>query len=340
MNQLLSSSEETRLRSQHRLEKNRRKADRLKAVLLSNKGWSHLRIAEALFLDDETVARHIKEYKETQKLSLDSGGSSSKLTVEQSSELTTHLMEEVYVKVADVCVYVLSKYGVFYTVSGMRSWLQSHKFSYKKPKGTPAKADPEAQAKWIETYEKLMNTLPEDEPIEFGDGVHPTMTTKVTYGWIRTGTDKPILTTGNRTRMNLMGSINLESMEVTIGDYERLNSEAMRSHFSCLRDKYPTATSIHLILDQGSYNTSAETKKSAEEMGIVLHYLPPYSPNLNPIERLWKVMNEYVRNNRFFHSAKEFRRSILDFFEKTWPKIAPNMTDRINDNFQRLKSAL
>ena len=50
MNQLLSSSEETRLRSQHRLEKNRRKADRLKAVLLSNKGWSHLRIAEALFL--------------------------------------------------------------------------------------------------------------------------------------------------------------------------------------------------------------------------------------------------------------------------------------------------
>ena len=75
-------------------------------------------------------------------------------------------------------------------------------------------------------------------------------------------------------------------------------------------------------------------------MGIVLYHLPAYSPNLNPIERLWKVMNEYVQNNRFFHTAKEFRQSILDFFEKTWPKIAPQMTDRINDTFQRINSTL
>jgi len=38
----------------------------------------------------------------------------------------------------------------------------------------------------------------------------------------------------------------------------------------------------------------------ATELNIKLHFLPPYSPNLNPIERLWKVMNEKVRNNRFF----------------------------------------
>ena len=55
--------------------------------------------------------------------------------------------------------------------------------------------------------------------------------------------------------------------------------------------------------------------------GITLHYLPPYSPNLNPIERLWKVMNEYVRNNRFFKSAKEFKKEILTFFE---PKGHPD----------------
>ena len=340
MKQFLTSSEENDLKFQHRHEKNRRIADRMKAVLLANRGWPAVRIAEALFLDDETVSRHIKEYKEEQKLHINSGGSTSKLTPEQSSDLTEHLMEHVYVKVSDICSYVLSVYGVFYTVPGMTSWLNSHKFSFKKPKGTPAKADLKKQAEWIEGYEKLLNTLPEDEPVEFGDGVHPTMATKVTYGWIRTGTDKPIATTGNRTRMNLMGSINLESMEVTIKDYEKLNSVSMREHFSLLRTKYPTATSIHLILDQGRYNTSADTKEAAREMGIVLHYLPTYSPNLNPIERLWKLMNEYARNNQFFNSAKEFRQSIMEFFEETWPKIASNMTDRINDNFQRLKPAL
>lgn len=340
MSNFLSPSEETYLKSQHRLEKNGRVRDRIKAVLLSNKGWSHARISEALFLDDETISRHIKDYKETQKLHLNSGGSVSKLSCQQTSELMSHLTEEVYVKVQDICLHVLSRYGVSYTVSGMRSWLHSHGFSYKKPKGTPAKADPVLQAQWIDFYEDLQNTTPEDEPIEFGDGVHPTMATKVTYGWIRKGTDKLISTTGNRARMNLMGSINLESMDVTIGDYEKLNSISMDAHFSLLRSKYPTAPKIHLILDQGRYNTSADTQKAARKKGIVLHYLPTYSPNLNPIERLWKVMNEYVRNNRYFENEKDFRKSILEFFQKTWPKIAPDMIHRINDNFQTLKSAL
>jgi transposase len=219
----------------------------------------------------------------------------------------------------------------------MTQWLTRHNFSYKKPKGTPAKADPQKQAAFIEYYENLLNTLPDEEPVEFGDGVHPTMATKVTYGWIRVGTRKPIFTTASRTRVNLMGSINLETMRVTIGAYETIDSLAMEEHFKKLRTKYPKAPKIHLILDQGPYNTSAETKEAAKMYGIVLHYLPPYSPNLNPSERLWKVMNEYVRNNRFFQTAKEFRAVILEFFEVTWPKIADSMVDRINDNFETLK---
>jgi hypothetical protein len=71
-----------------------------------------------------------------------------------------------------------------------------------------------------------MTTTPEDEPILFGDSVHPTMATKITYGWIRTGTRKPIAATASRTRVNLMGAINLETMKVTIGSYETLDSIA------------------------------------------------------------------------------------------------------------------
>jgi transposase len=70
-----------------------------------------------------------------------------------------------------------------------------------------------------------------------------------------------------------------------------------------------------------------------------IYHLPPYSPNLNPIERLWKIMNERVRNNKVFRSAKEFRQEIIDFFKITWAKIAMSMTSHINDNFQILKQA-
>ena len=159
------------------------------------------------------------------------------------------------------------------------------------------------------------------------------MATKITYGWIRKGQDKLIATTASKTRVNLLGSINLETMEVTIASHETIDSKAMEMHFAALRKKYPKPPKIHQILDRGPYNISKDTKSAAEKYGTILHYLPPYSPNLNPIERLWKVMNEYVRNNRVFESAAEFRKTINDFFAK-WPKIAFSMVDRINDNFQ------
>jgi len=135
------------------------------------------------------------------------------------------------------------------------------------------------------SYKKLIGCLPSNEPIEFADRVHPTITTKISYDWIRTGSDNLIATTGSRTHMNLLGSINLKTMNVTISSDKRLNSKTMCNHFALLREKYLASARIHLILDQGSYNKSIETKKVANKYNIILHYLPPYSPILNPIER-------------------------------------------------------
>ena len=336
---ILTSAEKQALDERHKKEHDRRIADRIKAVLLHSEGWSQLQISQALRIRPETVHDHLEAFKRTRKLKPENGGSEGYLNEIQTQALIAHLEEHTYVKVCDICAYVYEKYQVEFTVRGMTSWLHRNKFSYKKPKGIPAKADPEKQAAFIKEYEHLLNTLPEDEPIEFGDGVHPTMATKVAYGWIRTGVNKSIATIASRTRLNLMGSINLESMEVTFGSYETLNSSSMIEHFKALRQKYQKAPKIHLFLDQGSYNTSFETRDAAEKYGIVLHHLPPYSPNLNPIERLWKVMNERVRNNRVFCSAKEFKKEIMNFFKITWPKIAMSMTGRINDNFQILKQA-
>lgn len=333
----ITSEEKQALEKQHKRERDRRIADRIKAVLLHAEGWSQLQIAQALRIHADTVHDHLEDYKKYGKLKPENGGSQSLLSQEQTAQLIQHLECHTYAKASEICAYVKTTWGVVFRVSGMTKWLRHNNFSYKKPHGVPAKADCEKQAEFIRYYENQLNTLPEDEPVEFGDGVHPTMATKIAYGWIRTGTDKPILTTGSRTRLNLMGSINLETMDVTIGSYETLDSQAMEGHFEKLRQKYPKAPKIHLILDQGRYNTSKETKEAAAKRGIVLHYLPPYSPNLNPIERLWKVMNEQVRNNRFFHSAQEFREAISNFFDVTWPQIAHSMVDRISDNFQILK---
>jgi len=334
----LPLKEKEELELQHRKERDRRVADRIKAVLLNAEGWTQKQIAQALRIRYETVQDHLNDYKDSKKLKPENGGSQSDLDACQTSEIIGHLETHTYLKAEHICSHIEQKFGVTFTVSGITKWLERNGFSYKKPKGTPAKADPEKQAEFMEYYENLLNHLPEDEPIEFADAVHPTMATKITYGWIRKGQDKLIATTASRTRINLLGSINLETMDVTIAAYETIDSKAMEKHFISLRKKYPKAPKIHQILDRGPYNISKDTKDAAKKHGIVLHYLPPYSPNLNPIERLWKVMNELVRNNRVFKSASEFKRAIDAFFVK-WPEISHTMIDRINDNFQILNKA-
>jgi transposase len=339
-NNFLTAGTRLSLKLQHRSEKDGRTRDRIKAVLLSDKGWTFRQISDALLLDEETVSKHVSEYQEKHKLSVQTGGSSGKLSSNQAHDLLAHLEKSTYLKVFDICAYVKHTYHVTYTVSGMTSWLQRHGFSYKKPKPTPAKADPIKQADFIQAYENLLNETPENEPILFLDGVHPTMATKVVYGWIRRGKDKLIATTASRTRINLMGALNLETMGVDIKDYPTINSDAMVDYWAYLRSQYPNSSKLHVILDQGPYNKSKKTQEAAEKYGIVLHYLPAYSPNLNPIERLWKVMNEYVRNNRFFESAKIFKKDIMNFFENTWNQIASSMVDRINDTFQTFNKSI
>jgi len=262
----LTKQEFSDLEVLHRKEKDRRVADRIKAVLLSNEGWSFKQIGVALRLDESTVSKHVHEYREEKKLKIVIGGSDSKLSSAQAEELSAHIASQTYVKVSDICNYIKEKYGIVYTVSGMTSWLKDNGFSYIKPHGVPAKADPEEQKRFIVEYEELKKKAPADEPILFCDAVHPTMATKAAYGWIKKGTRKLIKTTGSRTRVNIIGAINLVTMDLIKENFKTINSEAMCKFFDVLREKYPKNKhkKIHIFLDNSSYNTSEETQKYAK----------------------------------------------------------------------------
>lgn len=333
---LLTETQKQELETHHRRERDKRVCDRIKAVLLKSEGWSNRAIAQALRVREETIRQHLSDWLSSEKLKPESGGSKSKLSVSQAVALEAHLKAKLYVYVSDICAYVSQIFNVSYTVSGMTKWLKQHRFSYKHPKAVPAKADPEKQEEFIGAYLELVDKTPCDEPILFMDSAHPTMATKVASGWIKKGTDKPIAQTASRTRVNVMGAVELSAMKVTSCCPEYVNTETTMSFFHQLKAVYPNAPKLHIILDQSGYHKSKLVQQAAADMNIELHYLPPYSPNLNPIERLWKLMNEQVRNNVFFSSPKQFRETITHFFEHKIPSILPLLKGRINDNFQSL----
>ncbi len=81
-----------------------------------------------------------------------------------------------------------------------------------------------------------------------------------------------------------------------------------------MRKSYLKSGTIKLVLDGAGYHRSDIVKDEAKKQNIELIYLPPYSPNLNPIERLWKVMNKHARNGEFFLRRKSFDGELERFF--------------------------
>jgi len=335
----LTNDERVNLDYLHEQTRDGRVRDRIKAVLLCSEGWTTLMISQALRLHETTINRHINDYLSNEKLKPENGGSQGYLSSVQTEEVIQHLMENTYRCSYEIIDYIFESYPIRFSISGLNKWLHHHGFSYKKPKGVPHKVDPIKQAEFIKEYEalKAKNT---GEPILFIDAMHPTQATKVSSGWIKKGHDQSIKTTGSRTRLNIVGAIDLNNLgSAIVNRYEKVNSETMQNFFEAIRKQYPSKKNIHLILDGAGYHRSKDLKNKAKKLNIKLYYLPPYSPNLNPIERLWKVMNEHVRNNQYFSTAKEFRDKIDEFFQKTLPDIGDSLSSRINDNFQILNPA-
>ena len=103
---MLSDKERNQLKAQHKQERDGRVRDRIKAVLLHDKGWSPQQIAEALLISDQAVRNHLSEYEATHKLKPASGGSEEKLSAEQSNQLQSHLQQHVYLYVKDIVAYI------------------------------------------------------------------------------------------------------------------------------------------------------------------------------------------------------------------------------------------
>jgi len=96
MKNLSTHDERTHLILDHKKERDKRVCDRIKAILLYDKGWTLMQIAEALLPSDDAIRQHIKEHKESKKLKPESGGSVEKLNTEQSKLPVNHLQEHTY----------------------------------------------------------------------------------------------------------------------------------------------------------------------------------------------------------------------------------------------------
>ena len=102
-------------------------------------------------------------------------------------------------------------------------------------------------------------------------------------------------------------------------EWERKNSDLfIRQLGALVLEDYPNAACIHLILDNYRIHKSKRTElliKSLEGK-VLLHFLPPYCPDHNKIERCWKDLHDNVTRNHQCKSMNELMREVRKYLRK------------------------
>jgi transposase len=313
----LTPKELSKLKKSHRKAKERRKADRIKAVILRSTGWTVSQVAEVLLMDEDTVRNYVARFRRgglAELLNDNYKGGLAFLSEKELEELDAHLQERLYQTVQEIVAYVEQRFKVRYSVRGMTEVLHRLKFTYKKPAQVPGKANREAQEAFIERYEELKETKGENDPIYFVDGVHPQHNTMIAYGWIKRGEDKEIKTNSGRERLNINGALNIENMDIVTCFDPTINAQSTLGLLRKLEAKHPEAETIYVVCDNARYYRCILVNEYLKDSRVEILFLPSYSPNLNLIERLWKFFKKKVLYNRYYEKFAEFKAACETFF--------------------------
>lgn len=326
------------LKLTHRTIKDKKLADRIKAVLMIHSGFTFSQISQALLLDEVTLRRYVEKVKENGingLLEYHYVGGKSQLNILQQNELKTYLKINTQTRVKDITLYVKNQYNISYSIIGMTKLIHRLGFSYKKPKIIPGKADRIKQEMFLTKYQEIKSKLKTNDQLYFLDATHPTHNTTLSYGWILKGkqNDKFIKTNTGRERLNLNGALNLNNHTAVVLEEKTINSTATIHLFKRLVKKHPTGK-IYFILDNASHHHSkAVTLWLKKHRRLKTVFLPPYSPNLNLIERLWRFFHMKVTNNHYFETFDDFRKTSLKFF-RNLDYYKEELSTLMTDSFQ------
>ena len=303
-----------------------------------NQGFTYSQVVKALLLDETTLRRYLNQYQENGLdglLKCHYKGSQTRLTLAQKKELKVFLKDQALRTAQEVAWHIQKTYKVTYSLTGVTKLLHRLGFVYKKPKIVPGKADREKQEEFVKVYKNIRENLGSNDQLYFADSTHPQHNTKPSYGWILKGkdNDKFVKTNTGRERLNLNGALSLKGKTAVVLEEKTINSNATIRLFKRLERKHPRGK-IYLILDNARYHHSRVVKAWLKKhRRFKLLFLPPYSPNLNLIERLWRFFHQKVTWNHYFETFQEFRKVTLNFF-KHLHRFRPELESLLTDSFQ------
>lgn len=315
----LTIAERESLRIFQRTVRSRSEYVKVTSLLMLDKDYSITEISDCLGIDDSTIHRYRASFQQDgieTYLRTDYQGYWGRLSSMELSALRQELHRHLYTDSKQIITWVQEHFGVRYSLSGMIDVLHRIGFTYKQTKQVPCETDVKAQQEFLQELAVVVEqSVDTTSVIYFADGVHPTHNTRSTHAWIEKGSEREQLSVSGRDRLNINGVINaVVPTDVHIVECASVNSQTTKELYEKVLAANPEAKTIYIISDNARYYRNKELAVWLKTTRIVPIFLPPYSPNLNLIERLWKFMRKKIINTAFYRKKEDFRESVLAFF--------------------------
>ncbi|MHB8533715.1 MAG: IS630 family transposase [Solirubrobacteraceae bacterium] len=150
-----------------------------------------------------------------------------------------------------------------------------------------------------------------EEPVLYSDEVDIHLNPKIGRDWMLRGHQRRIVTPGKNQKFYLAGALDVRTGRLHTTGADSKNAALFCKLLWLLAGRYRRARRIHLVVDNYGIHKAHLTRRTLADFGgrIVLHFLPPYCPDANRIERVWQDLHANVTRN---HRRKTLNRLLDD----------------------------
>lgn len=310
-------------------------------VWLKSQGFKNKEIEKIACVSHGTVTNYLRLYRNGQISALktsDYKGQPSKLHI-YKEQIKDSLEKQPVSSVKEARERIKKITGIGLSLTQIKYFIDNLGFKRRKVKQIPDKADAEKQESFKKKELEPLIEKASDKEIHlfFADAAHFVL--KPFLGFVYCLTSVFIKSSAGRKRYNVLGAVNAVTKKITVVTNTcYINSLSVCELMDRLKTQYIDLP-IYIILDNARYQKNKFVMAYAENLGITLVYLPPYSPNLNLIERVWKFIKKKVLYNTYYKDFSDFTSSVNECISDADTKYKDEINTLLTLNFQNFNSA-